>query len=90
MRLRAVAVATTAAMVAATMTTMATVAATGGKPGAVVLEVLSSRPDLVSGGDALVGVRLPSSVRQQNVWVMPRICPASAGCRRRPWPTTMA
>jgi hypothetical protein len=39
------------------------------RPGRLVIEVLSNRADLISGGDALVAVRLPAAVRPRQVRV---------------------
>ena len=36
------------------------------KPGKLVIQVLSNRADLISAGDALVAVRLPTTVRPRR------------------------
>ena len=52
-----------------TMATGPTATASPGRPGHLVIEVLSNRADLVSAGDALVAIRIPRGVRPGQVRV---------------------
>jgi hypothetical protein len=69
-RLRAALLALTTAVVAPTLVLLASpTSTTAAAPRPLVVSVLSNRADLISGGDALVSVRLPQGVAAKSVHV---------------------